>query len=216
METGQTTYIAIDAWQFGTAVVQDLHSDLGDGLPPLCCVNHDFPELEIDGALPVIYAVKETGGTSGNHDSTFEMLRYCELEFEHGNVSTLVSNVYEGVECYKKFHHIKTEDNNAQIAIPYIKSREFRGQIGNLTKTVTGTGMKEKRISNSVQRDMWSCFKYAMRYADLLEQQNLVIPTRENPWQKEYDRLARGREQDMMEAVKHHARVVERHGGNLI
>jgi hypothetical protein len=195
-------------------VVEDLHSDLGDGLPPLSCINHEFAEIELDGALPVIYAVKETGGMTGNHDSTFEMLRYCELEFEHGNVSTLVSNVYDGVECYKKYHKIKTEDLNARIAIPYIKCREFRGQIGNLTKKVSGAGMKEQRVSNSIQRDMWSCFKYAMRLADILEQQNLITPERENPWQKEF--AAGGVTENELAHAAARPRIEGRRGGNLI
>lgn len=214
LETGQPTYIAIDSWQYGKSVVEDLHSDLGDGLPPLSCINHEFAEIELDGALPVIYAVKETGGMTGNHDSTFEMLRYCELEFEHGNVSTLVSNVYDGVECYKKYHKIKTEDLNAQIAIPYIKCREFRGQIGNLTKKVSGTGMKEQRVSNSIQRDMWSCFKYAMRLADILEQQNLITPERENLWQKEF--AAGGVTENELAHAAARPRIEGRRGGNLI
>lgn len=184
LEGGKGTYIAIDAWQYGKGVVECLHKDLGDGLPPLCCVNHEFPELEQPGALPVIYAIKATGGYgNGIHDNDAEMIRYAELEFEHRNVQLLVANLYDGIRAYKLLHHIKDDSLDPTIAIPYIKTRELCGQIANLIKKVSGTGLSEKRISNSIQRDMWSALKYALRYAQILELE-LNGGGRESEWQK--------------------------------
>ena len=71
------------------------------------------------------------------------------------------------------------------IATPYIKCRELCGQIGNLRKKVSGTGFKEERISKSINRDMWSATKYALRVAQRLEYQNLVSSIkRNNAWTK--------------------------------
>lgn len=184
LEGGKGTYIAIDAWQYGKGVVECLHKDLGDGLPPLCCVNHEFPELEQPGALPVIYAIKATGGYgNGIHDNDGEMIRYAELEFEHRNVQLLVANLYDGIRAYKLLHHIKDDSLDTTIAIPYIKTRELCGQIANLIKKVSGSGLSEKRISNSIQRDMWSALKYALRYAQILELE-LNGGNKESEWQK--------------------------------
>lgn len=184
LEGGAGTYIAIDAWQYGKGVLEMLHKDLGDGLPPLCTVNHEFPELEEDGALPVIYAVKATGGFgNGIHDNDAEMIRYCELEFEHRNVQLLVQNFYDGIRAYKILHHIKDDTLDSIISVPYLNTRKFCGQISNLQKKPSGMGFSEKRISNSIQRDMWSAFKYAMRYAQILEK-DLIGGKRESEWSK--------------------------------
>ena len=175
LEGGAGTFIAIDSWQYGTAVVQALHSDLGDGLPPLCCVNHDFPELEQKGALPVIYPIKAVGGIGNTiHDNDGDMIRYAELEFEHRNVQLLVANLYEGIRAYKIKHHIKDDSLDPTIAIPYIKTRELCGQIANLQKKTTGMNLAEKRISTHINRDMWSAFKYALRFAQILEKSELM------------------------------------------
>ena len=183
-------YIAIDAWQYGKAVVEWLHQDLGDGNPPFCCVNHEFVQLEQPGALPVIYAIKATGRAGGTHDPDSEMIRYAELEFEHGNVKLLTTNIYEGVEAYKKAHGIKDDDNNEAIARPYMETKALCGQISNLTKKVTGTGMGEARISHRIQRDKWSALKYALRYAQLLELQELESRNRKKgDWEWEFESL---------------------------
>ena len=184
-------YIAIDAWQYGKAVVEWLHQDLGDGLPPFCCVNHEFAQLEQPGALPVIYAIKAVGRAGGTHDPDAEMIRYAELEFEHGDVRLLTTNIYEGVEAYKRAHGVKDDDMNEFIARPYMETKSLCGQITNLVKKVTGTGMGEQRISARIQRDKWSALKYALRYAQLLEQQELEGRNKKpSDWDEELARFA--------------------------
>ena len=212
-QDGSRCYIAIDSWQYGKGVLEDLHKDLGDGLPPLCTVNHEFPALERDGALPVIYAVKATsqGGVTGQHDPDAEMVRYMELEFEHGNMRLLTQNVYDGVACYKKAHGIKDDDMNGQIAIPYIKTREMCEQIANLVKKPMGVTIKEQRVTSHIQRDMWSAFKYACRWVSKLEYQELMTQFgRTSEWEKEYARGAPKR----LDTVRGTARSVGYRGGN--
>lgn len=170
MDGGAGTYLVIDGWQYGKAVVEDLMKDLKDGLPPLCCCEHRFyTDLELPGALPVIYAIKATPGYEGGHDPDGEMLRYAGLQFENGNVQLLTTDVYTGVEAYKKFHGIKDGMDDAKIAVPYAKTREMIEQIQNLKKELSGTQWREKRISKSINRDMWSATKYALRMAQVLE-----------------------------------------------
>lgn len=198
IEGGNATYIAIDGWQYGKSVVENLMMDLGDGLAPLCTVNHEqYTELELDGALPVIYAVKAGGAGATDPDS--EMLRNAELQFANHNVQLLTSNRYEGVEAYKKAHRIKDDYLDATIDTPYKKTTQLMGQIQNLKKVPSGAGFSEKRISKHIQRDSWSALKYALRIAQRLEWKNLMKAERKSDWDVE---LAKYRGKDRIRAIK--------------
>ncbi len=189
---GATTYLAIDAWQYGTSVVENLMMDLGDGLAPLCVRNHaSFTELEQDNAIPCLYPIK--AGGAGVTDPDAEMVRYAELQFENRNVELLCGNVNEGVEAYKKYHRIKDDYMDAQIAEPYLKTRELAGQIQNLKKVPSGTTMREERISKHIQRDSWSALKYALRVAQILEREELAKAVRrKSDWDEELARYQSG------------------------
>lgn len=178
---GSQTYIAIDGWQYGKAVIEALMMDLGDGLDPLCIVNHDlYTEIERENAVPVIYPIK-AGGT-GVTDPDSEMIRNAEIQFENRNVELLTTNRNEGIAAYKKYHRIKDDYLDAEIDRPYRKTRELVGQIQNLKKVPSGAGSAERRISKSIQRDSWSALKYALRFAQRLERQNLVKSKRKSDW----------------------------------
>lgn len=181
------TYIAIDARSYGKAVVECLMMDLGDGLAPLCSMFHDtYTEMELEGAVPVLYPIKATGGPAGmgGRDNDSDMVRYAEMQFENRNVQLLISNRNHGLEAYKKYHRIKDDRLDYDIDRPYRKTAELVGQIQNLKKVPTGTSIKEKRISSKIQRDSWSALKYALRLTERLEIQNLVMPEKENEWTK--------------------------------
>nr|DAL36598.1 MAG TPA_asm: large terminase [Caudoviricetes sp.] len=189
---GAATYLAIDAWQYGTSVVENLMMDLGDGLAPLCVRNHaSFTELEQDNAIPCLYPIK--AGGAGVTDPDAEMVRYAELQFENRNVELLCGNVNEGVEAYKKYHRIKDDYMDAQIAEPYLKTRELAGQIQNLKKVPSGNAMREERISKHIQRDIWSALKYALRVAQILEREELAKAVRrKSDWDEELARYQNG------------------------
>lgn len=185
---GAATYLAIDAWQYGTSVVENLMMDLGDGLAPLCVRNHaSFTELEQDNAIPCLYPIK--AGGAGVTDPDADMVQYAELQFENRNVELLCGNVNEGVEAYKKYHRIKDDYMDAQIAEPYLKTRELAGQIQNLKKVPSGKTMREERISKHIQRDIWSALKYALRVAQILEKEELAKAVRrKSDWDEELAR----------------------------
>ena len=191
MEGGAATYIAIDGWQYGKAVVEDLMKDLDDGLPPLCVKDHaSYTEAELDGALPVIYPIK--AGGAGVTDPDAEMLRYAETQFEARNVRLLTANLNEGVESYKKYHMIKDDYSDASIAGPYLKTRELVGQIQNLKKSLSGSSMSEKRISKAIQRDSWSALKYALRLAQILEKEMYQeLHQKQSDWKEKLDAVKR-------------------------
>ena len=178
---GSQAYIAIDAWQYGTAVAQALMTDLGDGLPPLCCYEHSmFADCELDGALPVIYPIR--AGGVGTTDPDSDMVRYMETQFAYHNIELLTSNHAAGMEQYKRYHRIKDDHNDYAIYLPYKKTVELVGQIQNLKKQTTDRGVFEKRISNKIQRDSWSALKYACRFAQILERKYLMKAKRKSDW----------------------------------
>ena len=185
----QPTYIAIDSWQYGKAVLEELMKDLNDGLPPLCIKNHaERTELELPNALPVIYPVK--AGGAGSTDNEAEMLRYAEIQFEQRNVRLLTANLREGIEAYKKAHLIKDDCSDAAIAAPYQKTKELVGQIQNLKKVPSGASMKVKRISKYIQKDSWSALEYALRLSQILEQETyLEARRRPSGWDREFERI---------------------------
>lgn len=156
--------IVIDSWQFGEAVVQQLHRDLDDGLPPLCTVNNDdrYRDLVQKGAVPCIYSLYATPGRSGA-DPNIDMLDYITREFEHGNVGLLTTNVHDGTRAYKMAHNIKDDMQDVKIQHPYIKTKELCDQIANLRREKTGSGWTQKEINKHINKDLWSAMMYAAR-----------------------------------------------------
>ena len=162
----------------------------------MCSSDLEYPDLELPNAMPVIYPVVASNGyrDTGRGDPDGEMLKYAEVQFEQGNVHILTTNVYDGVEAYKKFHRIKDSEDDALIAIPYAKCREMCSQISNLKRKMSGMNWSEVRISKAIQRDMWSSFKYGLRLAQILERKDLAdsvhIPS---DWAPEIKAVEEGR-----------------------
>lgn len=178
---GHTAYIALDAWQYGSSVLQSLMMDLGDGLSPLCTYNHTtYTEYELEGALPVVYPVK--AGGVGTTDPDSDMIRNAEIQFDNHNVELLTSNFQDGIDAYKQLHRIKDDKYDYAIYMPYKKTNELVGQIQNLKKVMGASGASEKRISKKIQRDSWSALKYALRLAQILERTYLVKRQYTSDW----------------------------------
>ena len=178
---GSQTYIVIDAWQYGDGVLTSLMEQPMGGGVPLCSYRHTYyTELELEGAIPVIYPIK--AGGQGTTDPDSDMVLNAELQFEHSNVQLLTGNLNDGVEAYKKFHRIKDDSMNYKISQPYKKTNELIGQIQNLREEPSGQGIKEKRISQHIQRDSWSALKYGLRFAQILERTNLVQKQNNSDW----------------------------------
>lgn len=207
---GSNALIAIDSWQYGTAVVQSLMDELDDGLQPLCIIGHtQFTDRELEGALPVIYPIK--AGGIGTTDPDSEMIINAEQQFENGNVHLLCGNMNEGIAAYKKLHRMKTDDMDWKIAMPYKKTNELVVQIQNLREE---TGIKERRISNQIQRDTWSALKYALRLAQHLERKYLKKRKKKTDWDIAIAEMEKGSGFKGASAVKSRL-VVARTGGRI-
>ena len=209
---GADTFIAIDAWQFGSAVATSLMQDLGDGLSPLCSYNHEFMSAyELPGALPIIYPIK--AGGVGVTDPDADMVRYAQTQFEYRNVQMLTAQWQNGIDAYKKFHRIRDDRADGLIYQPYKKTNELIAQIQNL-KVIEG---KEKRISRHIQRDSWSALKYCLRVANKLELERLVKRKRKS----DYDELLKSIEANgrvnLHTTMHGHGRLITpRTGGRLV
>ena len=182
---GSYAYIVCDAWQYGSAVIQALMMDLGDGLNPLSTMNRMlYAEYELEGSIPIIYPVK--AGGVGTTDPDADMIRNAEIQFDNHNVELLTSDYLEGLEAYKKLHRIKDDKYDYAIWMPYKKTNELVGQIQNLKKVVLPAGgVSEKRISMRIQRDSWSALKYGLRLAQILERTFLVKQKYRSDWESE-------------------------------
>lgn len=186
---GHYAYIAIDAWQYGSSVLEALMTDLDDGLSPLCTMNHTlYTERELEGSLAIIYPIR--AGGIGTTDPDSEMVRYAEIQFDNHNVELLTSSFQEGIDAYKTIHRIKDDKYDYAIYVPYKKTNELVGQIQNLKKIITPSGIGERRISNKIQRDSWSALKYALRLAQIMERKYLLKKPNKSDWDdilKQYD-----------------------------
>lgn len=191
MDGGQTTYLAIDSWQYGNAIMRELIKPMGDGIN-LCTYKHlECQELEGEHALPIIYPIK-AGGT-GVRDNDLAMINYMRTEYEQGNIRHLTADVNEGLEQYKRYHNIKDINADGQILKPYYKTNELCEQIQNLQVVPTGSSWKEKRVSMSIQRDDWSAEKYCGRVAMILEEELARShKTSNSSWDSEIARFQNG------------------------
>ena len=213
---GSQAYIAIDAWQYGSSVLQSLMTDLGDGLNPLCIFNHkSYTAFELENALPCVYPIK--AGGAGTTDPDAEMIRYAELQFEYHNVQMLTRNHQDGIEAYKNYHNIKDDDADYAIYQPYKKTNELVAQIQNLKKVPNSSGVSEKRISQRIQRDSWSALKYALRMAQVLEQNQLLAAIHaRNDWTELVEKYKDSNYRGTFARSGMGGRLVsERHGGRI-
>lgn len=182
---GLIPYIIIDARSYGQAVVEALHTDLGDGLPPLCTTTHEEPfvGLEQPGAIACIYPIQATG----NHgrDPNAAMLDYIEREYENGNLLMLTPNLTEGTDAYKLANGITDDSDDVRIQLPYLATNRLCRQIANLRKRYGPTGWTEQEITKSIPKDMWSATLYANRMAQRMESEALYyMNRRKSQWEE--------------------------------
>lgn len=200
---GSTAFLVIDARQYGQSVVEALHEDLGDGLPPLATTTHEDPyfALEKEGAIPCIYPLQATGN-SGN-DPNSQMIDYIGREFENGNLHMLTTDIMDGTRAYKYAHDIKDDLQDSKIQVPYLKTRELCRQIGNLQRKYTASGFIEAQITKHIQKDMWSALLYACRFAQRMEREHLYyLNRRNNVWQKAAQAAQNAKNQESEYVIK--------------
>ena len=182
---GRPAFIVIDGRSYGKSVVEMLHMDLGDGLPPMRTMNNDplYATLAKDDAIPCLYALQATGASGA--DPNMVMLDYIEREFENGHIRLLTQNVYDGLQAYKLKHEIKDDLRDREIQMPYSATNRLCREISNLQKKYGDIGWTEKQINKYIQKDLWSALLYACRIAQRLEKAELYYQNRrKNEWEE--------------------------------
>lgn len=185
LEGGKLAILVIDARSYGQAVIEQLHRDLNDGLPPLATIYHEDPylSLEQEGAIPCIYPLQATG--YAGKDPNAEMLDYIEREIENGQLRLLTSNLLDATKAYKLKHNITDDLHDIAIQHPYIKTNRLCQQISNLQKKYSSFGWTEKEISVAIPKDEWSALLYASRMAQRMEREELYYENRaHNEWEE--------------------------------
>lgn len=191
IDNGQPAFVVVDARSYGLSVIEHLHEDLGDGLPPFRTMNNDptFAELAQANAVPCLYALQASGMSGADPNSV--MLDYIEREFERGNIRLLTGNLYDGLKAYKLKHGIKDDLRDIEIQAPYSATTRLTKQVGNLQKKYGTVGWTEQQINKYIQKDMWSALLYACRIAQRLEKSELYYANRrKSEWEelaKKYD-----------------------------
>ena len=191
IDDGRPAFVVIDGRSYGKSVVEMLHTDLGDGLPPFCTMNSDplYAALVQENAIPCLYSLQASGTTG--QDPNAVMLDYIERQFENGNLRLLTSNIYEGLQAYKLKHDIKDDLRDVEIQAPYSATNRLCREISNLQKKYGAVGWTEVQINKYIQKDMWSALLYACRIAQRLEKSELyALNRRKNEWEelaKKYD-----------------------------
>lgn len=182
---GRPPYVVIDARSYGQSVVEDLHLDLGDGLPTFRTMNNDpqYAQLAKDDAIPCLYPLQASGAAGSDPNAV--MLDYIEREFENGNLRLLTQNLFDGVQAYKLAHNIKDDLRDTEIQAPYSATNRLAQQISNLQKKYMAVGWTETQINKYIQKDMWSALLYACRIAQRLEKAELYYTNRrKNEWEE--------------------------------
>ena len=191
IEGGNPTYLVVDARAVGKDVVDELMKPMNDGLPTLSCLNFYNREIEQPNSVRCIYPLKAT--RAGGTDDESSMIDYYRVEFEQGNVELLTSDIRDGIDSYKNYHSIKDDFSDGKIIIPYRKTDELCQEIQNLKIDDNGIGKKERRKSPAIQRDIHSSLKYALRMAQILEQELKKEKYRaKNDWTEVIEKFQQG------------------------
>ena len=191
--TAGETLIAIDVQSFGTAVLNNLMKDLGDGYAPFTTISiggksQKFADKEVEGSIPCIYPIKARGGyndDSEQFDPDSVMIDYVSSKMAYGYMKLPVSTI-DGVKAYKQAHKIKDDYDNSFITDMYSTIDEMIGQIQNLKKKFNGNKYTEVRISKKIQRDIWSAEKYSCRIVQLKESELGQESLDNDEWDRAY------------------------------
>lgn len=176
--------VCIDGNGLGVATRDELMCDLGDGNPPYAVINDKEGKLigkTLPGAVAILYVLKSS--TSEDKDSL--TVPNAQAEFEQGNVRLLIDG-REGLELYKKYHKIKDDIWDNEIAMPYAETYELTTEISNLVQKSEGSTFAERRVSNQIQRDIWSAVKYGLWRVKAHEETIRANENSPNEWEKEF------------------------------
>lgn len=163
--------LVIDANGLGSGVVDQLVLRLDDGNPPYKVVNNDkYKKYEQADSIPMVFALKAQEAETKNTD----MLNRFMTMMNKLDVGLLINPANGIKELEKKYKRkIKDSEEIAELQIPYILTNNMCEQIMNLRYKQQGNITKVERISNRIQKDMFSALEYGLFWVYLDERKNV-------------------------------------------
>ena len=163
--------LVIDANGLGSGVVDQLVLRLDDGNPPYKVVNNDkYKKYEQADSIPMVFALKAQEAETKNTD----MLNRFMTMMNKLDVGLLINPANGIKELEKKYKRkIKDSEEIAELQIPYILTNNMCEQIMNLRYKQQGNITKVERISNRIQKDMFSALEYGLFWVYLDERRNV-------------------------------------------
>lgn len=163
--------LVIDANGLGSGVVDQLVLKLDDGNPPYSVVNSDkYKKYETPESIPMVFALKAQEKETKNTD----IINRFMVMMNKIDVGFLVNPAIGLKEIEKKEKRkIKDSEEIADIQVPYILTGNMCEQIMNLRYKQQGTNTQVERISNRIQKDMYSALSYGLFWVYLDERKNV-------------------------------------------
>lgn len=163
--------LVVDANGLGSGVVDQLVLKLDDGNPPYKVVNNDkYIKYEQSDSIPILFALKAQEAETKNTD----MLNRFMTMMNKLDVGLLINPANGIKELEKKYKRkIKDSEELAELQIPYILTNNMCEQIMNLRYKQQGNITKVERISNRIQKDMFSALEYGLFWVYLDERKNV-------------------------------------------
>jgi stress response protein SCP2 len=160
--------LVIDTNGIGTAVVEELMQDLGDGNPPYAVVNNtDYDKYTLPNAIPMIYTIVAHSKGQSNNDMYNEFIRIIN--------NHKIKIPYSANEAQLKFLKSKntlTGEQLAEAIRPYAAIDLFVEETMNLEYKQSGNKTDVKQISRSIQKDRFSSIVYGLYWIYLKECEN--------------------------------------------
>jgi hypothetical protein len=160
--------LVIDTNGIGTAVVEELMQDLGDGNPPYSVVNNsDYDKLALPNAIPMIYTIVAHSKGQSNNDMYNEFIRIIN--------NHKIQIPYSSNDAQLKFlkgSNKLTGEQLAEAIRPYAAIDLFVEETMNLEYKQSGNNTDVKQISRSIQKDRFSSVVYGLYWIYLKEREN--------------------------------------------
>lgn len=163
--------LVVDANGLGSGVVDQLVLKLDDGNPPYSVVNRpDYRKYEQPDSIPMVFALKAQEKETKNTD----IINRFMTMMNKIDVGLLVNQTNGLKELEKKYKRkIKESEEIAELQTPYIVTGIMCEQIMNLRYKQQGNNTQIERMSNRIQKDMFSALSYGLFWVYLDERKNM-------------------------------------------
>ena len=174
----KATIVVIDANGLGSGCVDQLVLRLDDDNPPYAVVNNDkYDKYKQPDSIPILFALKAQEKETKNGDMINRFMAMMN-KIDVGLLCDENNGIKALEHSYKR--KIKDSDEIAELQIPYILSGIMCDQIMNLKYKQQGNTTTVERISNRIQKDMYSALLYGLFWVYMEERKNVEQRKRSN------------------------------------